>query len=199
MDQVPTTFIPKQSLIVHPETRRSGGILMFIGLVALFASMLLAGGAYFYKTILTTNVVTLSDSLQKSQAAFEPATLQSLERLDSRLSSATELLGKHVTLLPLFYFFNTQTIQTLRYKNFSYTFNNSTNKVDVHASGEAKDYQSIAYQSDVYAGTGVLQNFIFSDLNLDSTGRVIFNFSGTVDPTLISYNEALRAAQATQQ
>jgi len=198
MDVLPNTsssFVPKQTLITRPEATRSvfGGLVMFIGLVMLFASALLYGGSFLFEKQMIGQRTTLEKSLQIQQKKLDVKTLQDLERLDSRLTSARILLNNHITILPVFDFFANNTLKRVRYKSFSYTFNPQTQKIEIRASGEAMGYEEIALQSDRFVTQGDLKDFMFSDLSetFVPTKKVSFNFTGSLDPRLVSYVNSL--------
>lgn len=195
MEPVPTTFIPKKPLITKPPERKPIGIVYLIAIVLLLASVGLFGASYGYQFILKGQVERLTADLEKTQAAFEPRLLRELERADSRIEASEELLKKHITVLPVFDFFAANTLRGVRFKNFSYTYNSDTQKVDVRMNGEAKNFESIALQSDVFAASERLSDFFFTDLNPDASGRIIFNFSAKVDPLLVSYAESIKEVQ----
>lgn len=192
MEPVPTTFIPKKPLITKPPERKPIGIVLAISVIAFVLSLLGLLGAYGYSSILKNQVGELTKDLKKTENAFNPRTLRELERADNRITTTEKLLANHITVLPLFDFFSENTLRTVRFKNFSYTYSPDTKKVELRMSGEARDYESIALQSDVFSASGKLIEFFFSDLNLDGAGRVIFTFTATVDPLLVSYAESIK-------
>jgi hypothetical protein len=57
--------------------------------------------------------------------------------------------------------------------------------------GRAKSYASVALQSDVFAEIPFLKEQLFENPNLDPQGNVTFDYSAEVDPSLLSYVEAL--------
>jgi hypothetical protein len=64
--------------------------------------------------------------------------------------------------------------------------------IAVQMNGKARDYASIALESDQLAMNKNIHNSVFSDLSLDDqTGRVSFNLSFTVDADLVRYTNHL--------
>jgi hypothetical protein len=57
--------------------------------------------------------------------------------------------------------------------------------------GIASSFSSVALQSDIFGENKFIQEPIFSNLNLDSKGDVIFDFSAFVDPRLLSYSDSI--------
>ena len=57
--------------------------------------------------------------------------------------------------------------------------------------GEAKSFNAVALQSDVFGGERSFQDPIFSNFTLNENGNVIFKFSTSVEPELLRYLETL--------
>ena len=55
--------------------------------------------------------------------------------------------------------------------------------------GQAKSFNSVALQSDVFGTERSFKDPIFSNFSLNERGDVIFNFQTTVDPKLLLYRE----------
>jgi hypothetical protein len=188
---ISTSFIPKKSMIRAPG-RTGAGVFMVAAIVLFIVSLIAAGGAYYYRSYLTDQKTQFEADLQRSQAAFEPALLAELERFDSRLNVSNGLLAKHVTILPFFNFLEQETLKTIRYKTLNISlFQEKNSEINVKLTGEAESYESIALQSDVFVQTKKLSPFVFSGLSPTPTGRVSFELSGTVDPSLFSYASTL--------
>ncbi|HBV01431.1 MAG TPA: hypothetical protein DEF00_03510 [Candidatus Taylorbacteria bacterium] len=57
--------------------------------------------------------------------------------------------------------------------------------------GQAKSFNSVALQSDVFGTERSFKDPIFSNFSLNERGDVIFNFQTTVDPKLLLYRETI--------
>ncbi len=68
--------------------------------------------------------------------------------------------------------------------------------MNVKISGQAKNYNAIAAQSDILGGNKYMKNPVFSNLNLDTSGNVSFDLFFSVDPTFVKYEDALSRGQA---
>ena len=169
---------------------RSIGILTVIAIFILFAVLLLTGGLYFYKGVLTKNIADMASQLDIAKNRFEPSKITELQVLDKRLRASSEILSSHIAVTPLFQALGLITMKTVRYSQFSYDFGD-TGKVDIKMSGLAVGYRSVALQSDLFAQNKNFINPVFSNLALDNNGNVLFDLEFSVDPSFINYKQML--------
>ncbi len=193
MDQeFQTSFIPKKPLA---ETRlpkaRPVNIISFLGTIIFFASLASLAGVYFYKAYLGKQVDTMSAKLASAEAAYEPTLIADLENVDRRITDAKDILKNHVMTSPIFEALEDMTLQSIRFTKFSYVYSADGKKVEVKMSGQAKDYNAIAAQSDILGKNKYIDNPVFSNLNLDDKGRVSFDLFFSVDPLFVSYQDIL--------
>ncbi|KKR70705.1 MAG: hypothetical protein UU13_C0002G0050 [Candidatus Nomurabacteria bacterium GW2011_GWB1_40_7] len=197
MDQnFQTSFIPKKPIVKERAiSSRPVGFLLIISLLILFAVLLATGGLYFYKTVVTKNIAGLQDNLNKAKNRFEPDKIAELNILDKRLEASTEILSKHLTIVPVFDALEQLTMKTVRYTKFSYTLGTDKNtNINVKMSGVAIGYLAVALQSELFATKDIGQNFIdpvFSNLTLDNSGNVLFDLEFSVDPDFVNYKQTL--------
>lgn len=185
-----TSFIPKKPLaeerVVVP---RHTSLFSFISMLAFFVSLALAGGMYFYKDSLTKSVANMDASLIAARNTFEPALIQKLQVLDRRLTDSSQLLTSHIAVSPIFNALEINTLKSVQFTKFSYvTPTDPTAPIVVHMSGKARDYSSIALQSDQLSMNKNIHNPIFANLALDSTtGMVTFDLTFTVTSDLVRF------------
>ncbi|MCC7469995.1 MAG: hypothetical protein IT284_02570 [Bacteroidetes bacterium] len=198
-----TSFVPKKSLVEKETTRARGsigGLFNIIALVLFIASILAAGAAYFYRSSIEDKIAEYKVSLDRARNAFEPTLITKLQELDKRMMAATEILNNHVAVSPIFELLEDMTLPTVRYSDFSYEFNRENkNLVDVKMSGEAKGYNYIALQADLFGDNKFIKNPIFSDFTLDQLGNVDFALTFTVDKSLVIYESFLERAESLRQ
>ncbi len=187
MEQVHSSFIPKSTLAKPPRARKHPVSFLLVVAILLFILACVAWGlAYVYKGYVTSQVKTLSDSLTKKQAAFEPETLAALSELDRKMRAGDALLAQHVTLVPIFDELEKMTIQSIRFTSF--TYERGLGVPDkVVMTGEAKSYAAIALQSDELAKNKKIVNPIFSGLSVDRDANVAFSLTFNLDSELTSY------------
>ncbi len=53
--------------------------------------------------------------------------------------------------------------------------------------GTARSFNAVALQSDAFGKSSIFKDPIFSNLNLDQEGDVVFDFSAVIDPVRVSY------------
>jgi len=204
MAEIKTSFIPKKSLGPAPTKAgsRPVGLLMLLAILLFVTAALVHGGAFLYEKQIELSIKGKQEQLKKAEAAFDPGLLELLDRLASKIdiiqgsqgSNGGGLLGRHVTLIPLFGYLESTTLPTVRFKNLQYNLQ-SDGTAKIKMSGLARDYSSVALQSAEYTRRDAPQYFreiVFTDLNLDPLGSVTFNFSATVVPELLSYHEAVK-------
>ncbi|MDE1874786.1 MAG: hypothetical protein KGI79_00610 [Patescibacteria group bacterium] len=192
--QFHASFIPKKP-ITTSANRSPATINLFslLAAVIFIVALALAGGVFFYNNLVQKQIASDQDSFQRAQAAFEPSTVDQIVRLDTRLNIAKKLLASHIAVTPFFSFLSTVTLQTVRFKDFSFSYlTPSQIVVDMH--GQATSYQAVALESDLLSSQKQLHNVVVSDLALDQTGAVTFSVAMNVDPSLISYGANIPAS-----
>ena len=192
-----TSFIPKKPIIAERVVAsRPIGLLMLISVFILLATLLVTGGLFIYKGIMTSSIVKMKANLELAKNRFEPSKITELRNLDRRLKAADEILSNHISITPIFEALQDITMKTVRYTKFNYVLgDNPESKILVKLSGQAIGYRSIALQSDLFAKNEHLIDPVFSNLTLNDHGEVMFNLDFLVDPSFIDYKNVLKARQ----
>ena len=198
-----TSFVPKKT-IAEREPKRSGGgfggLLNLLALLIFIASILGAGGVYFYRSSLLNTLESYKESLVRAKAAFEPTLITKLQLLDKRMKASTIILDNHVAVSPIFSLLGEITLPTVRYSDFSYEFNKQNpNLVNIKINGQAKGYNYIALQADLFAQNNFIKNPIFSSFTLDQFGNISFNLTFSVDKSLVVYESFLERQQSLNE
>ncbi len=196
-DRVTTSFIPKESLVTErgPKSPKRNP-LAFVTLIAgiiLVVAVAACAGLFLLKAYTTSSIASKKDSLDRQRAAFEPATIQELLRLDRRLQSAGELLKVHIAPSLLFAELESRTGANVRFRNFVYE-SATAGKKTVVMSGSAKSFNAVALQADAFGKSTIFKDPLFSNLNIDAAGNVVFEFSSVVDIARIRYAASASAA-----
>lgn len=188
-----TSFIPKKPIIKEREvSSRPVGFLLILALLILFTVLLATGGLYFYKGSVAQSITDKQNDLTQAQNRFEPSAIKNFQLLDRRLNASSEVLAKHISIVPIFDALSALTMKSVRFTQFDYTLGTNDNpRISVKMSGVAIGYRSIALQSDLFAKNKNLIDPVFSNLNLDLSGNVIFDLEFSVDPNFVNYKQAL--------
>ncbi len=183
-----TSFIPKTTLdpIANGNTRKPIGFFSFITSIIFFITVLVAGGAFGWHKYLESSKSKIKSDLERNVKSFEPQTLDEYVRLNNRIDSAKVLLSSHVAVSYIFDFLQEQTIQSVRFTDFKYE-TGADGVATLSMNGQAKSYNAVAYQAEVFGKERALKTPLFSNLDLDTFGNVIFNFSTKIDPGFITY------------
>ncbi len=188
-----TSFIPKKPLENKVEpSKKPASIFLLISAIIFVITLVATGSVYFYRSLLVKRIDNMSVSLEKAKAAFEPALILELKRLNSRIDASSSITAKHMAPSEVFALLEELTLKSVRFKKFGYS--TASEKITVNMSGEAKNYSSIALQSSVLGKSPYVKNPIFSNLNLDSKGNVNFDLTADVDPSLVSYSSSIQRA-----
>lgn len=182
-ERVKTSFIPKASLEAErkrPTGAGAVGIVNVLSSLVLMVAIIAAIGLFLFEQFTVQNIDRKRVSLDRARAAFEPATIRELSHLNTRLSVGGALLDQHVAPSYLFDEIERLTLSSVRFNDFAFG-DSGPGRVVVTMSGEAKSFNALALQSDAFGNSEFFTEPIFSDLNLDDTGNVIFSFTGVVD------------------
>lgn len=202
--QVPTSFIPKKPLDTGMGRRGSSGAatgLFFVLAIFVFVgSIAAAAGVFGYEQYQTGAIASAEESLQEKRAEFDPAVIDSLLRVDSRLKNAQVLLQKHVASSAVFNLLSQQTLQDVQFSSFEYSLLDD-GSANVSLIGQGANFTAVALQSDQFGASKQLKNVVFSDIKVDVSGKITFTVKVNVLPSTLSYTQNLdmMAAPAVTQ
>lgn len=204
MDQeFQTSFIPKKTLSPESSVSRgssSFGLINVVAFIIMLVSLIVTGGAYFYRNTLSQKVAEMKTSLERAQNIFEPEFLQELQTFDRRIQAAEEILGKHIAVSPIFEVLQEITLPTVRYIDFTYEVDSvNSNIVHVTMSGEAVSYDAITLQADLFSENRFIRNPIFSNFSLARTGNVEFDLMFDVSRSLVNFEQKIERSNLNQQ
>lgn len=201
---VQTSFIPKRTLDTQARIERADTVSIFtvLSTIIFFLAIVAGGGIFFWQQSLKTQVQEVEATLIKERESFSEDTIQDLTDLSNRLKSSEELLDNRLYSSKIFELLNQNTIKTVRFSKFSVDPSMvDKTKLKMTVSGQAKDYASVALQSDVFSKlSNTVLEYEFSNLTLDQAGNVLFDMSATLDkkavafdtiPEVVDYSESL--------
>lgn len=192
-----TSFIPKVSLSQGEggAPKKTMNFFVFISILIFILSLLSALGTKLYLSYLKKSEETIKTNLDKNIKAFEPQTIETYVRLSSRLVAAHNILSKHIAISNVFDYLADTTLKTVRFTDFKYELG-SDGVISLAMNGEARNYNAVAYQAEVFGQKRDLRNLIFSNLDLNEKGNVVFKLASNLDPGFAYYATTLNKRTA---
>lgn len=191
---IPTSFIPKRPIESEiPISRvRSAGLLSLITFVIVLATAVSFGAVYFYQKQLVSQKAKLEKSISEAKDGIGTEFVSEMKRLDDRIDGVKELIKNHIVVTPIFKALESSTLRNIQYKDFSYSIKSDpiskSQQVVVDVTGSAKNYATIALQSDAFSSSTVIKNPVFSNLTIeDKTRQVNFKLTFAVSMADLSY------------
>jgi hypothetical protein len=186
-----TSFIPRKSPVVSAGRMGSSmSIFLIVAIIIFLLTISAAAGVYIYRKVLLTRIDDVNSQLVKAKNFFETSFISKATVLNRRIEASKQLLVAHTALSPVFDLLANETLATIRFDYFNYDVRDGGDAV-LRLSGQGKYFSSVALQSDIFGQEKFLKNPVFSDLNPDASGNIVFKFVATVDPKLISYLSTL--------
>jgi len=184
-----TSFIPKKSDVQSIRKKESIDLLLLIAIVVFLVSLFSAIGVFLYKNLLNNNIQQDAINLEREKGNFDVASIEEFIRLDKRLKLSEDLLNNHIDLTGVFKMLEVNTLKNIQFQDFDFIYNKDS--LDINMTGVAKNYSTVALQSDILGENPYIHNLIFSDLNVDDGGNIIFRLSASIDKDLVLYRNNL--------
>lgn len=175
------------------QTPRGMSLFLLVSLFLFSGSLLLAAGVFLWKGSLARTIDSQKESLARNRDAFEPASIVMLQRLSRRLELSKTILANHLAPSQLFAVLEESTLQNVRFSSMDFTLDQTKGVGTLTMKGQARSYGAVARQSDVFAKASGIKNPVFSELNLDQRGNVVFTFTSAVDPSSLRYSALLNS------
>ena len=147
-------------------------------------------GVFLYENYLTGSIEESKIMLEKEKENFDMETIRQLIKLDNRLRVAEMLLGGHIDMTGLFDAIEESTLQAVQFVDFEFKITNEG--IELAMDGITRDYSTVALQADKIGKNPFIKNIIFSDLDVNNEGKVIFSLTANVDPDLISFKKRVQ-------
>lgn len=193
----PTSFIPKRPVMSEPVSTgktRSIGLFSLLTFVVVIGTALSYGGVYLYKNKLLSDKSSLNVSIDEAQNEIGSDFLSDMKRLNDRIVGVKSLLKTHIVVTPIFDALQSSTLRSVQYKTFGYSFSTDSltkeQSILVSLTGTAKNYSTIALQSDAFAKNNLIKNPVFSGLSInEKTGAVEFKLAFDVSVEDLSFEK----------
>ena len=192
MAEFKTSFIPKRPITQEARGGPEQGIhiALFVSLMIFFITLFAAGGVYLYGAILLRQEGNLSVSIENAKKAVEPELVASLVKIDSRIKAVREVIDNHIIISSLFSLLEQLTLANVSFESFRYVVE-PDGKISMRLGGSAKSYSSVALQSVLFGENKFIENPVFSNLQLNNLGNVLFNFSAHINKRLLLYRNII--------
>lgn len=193
--QLQTSFTPKKAPApLQPASSafhfgRSVNLFAVIGVIIFLLTAALAGGVFLYRGYLIKDIAKKDAALAEARKSFAPEFVDEAARLSKRIEAIKSLLSSHRTLTPLFDVLEKKTLETVRFQDFSLDTKGSEPSLTM--TGQARSFNAVALQSDIFGGDRYFKNPIFSNFTLSDRGDVLFNFRTSLDQKLLLYRETI--------
>ncbi len=207
---IPTSFIPKKPVDSNAEPapyhNRSVGLLSLLTVVVVVGTGLAFGATYLYQKQLISQKAKLEDQINQARDGIGTDFVADMKRLDARIDGVKDLIKNHIVVTPIFEALQASTLRSVQYKDFSYSIktdpsNKAQPLVLVELTGSAKNYATIALQSDAFSTNRLIKNPVFSNLTVDDKTKTInFKLAFSVAMADLSYQtfiDTMTGAQAS--
>ncbi len=183
---IPTSFVPRQQAPEQPKRQysRANNILAVIAYAILFIAFIASAATYAYAQYLTHSLDAKSQALVAAQASVDESQVQNFIQLRDRLSSAQSLLTNHVTLSTLFDALESVTIQSVQFTTLKVSVA-ADRSAQIDIDGLAKNFNSLAVQSNAFSTQKGIKQAIFSGINADKDSGITFHLAAIADQSLV--------------
>jgi hypothetical protein len=187
--QAQSSFIPKKP--TAGGISRSGGLIPYIANIIFVLALVASVLVFAYSKYLDNQISKMSESLTVARQALEPDLINQLASSDKRIIAGNELILNHKSLSGFFDLLESITLKNLRFTSFAYS-PGTGGAATVTLKGQAQTYGALALQAKIFGQDENFINPMFSNLDLDDKGNVIFTFKSDLNPKAISYVSLLQ-------
>ena len=195
-----TSFIPKKPIIAGQSSGftvvRQTNIFSVIATILFLVTVLTSGALFLYKTFLQGQITDADKKINVARSAFQPEKIKDLLEFNSRVVVSKRLLTGHVVVSRFLHLLEADTVKNIRLTGLEYK--NQSNAHTVTMKGEAKSYNALAQQQNIFSQNDFIKNSQFSDFTLGENGLITIHFSATLVPDLVSYKKAVELISGGQ-
>ena len=193
-----TSFIPKKPIV---ESRVGGsGVSLFLllSIILFITAITLALGVWLWQNSLTSQIEKDKAALVAAKNSYEEDTINNLIRLDDRIGESKALLSKHLAVSPVFIMLEKNVLKNIRLKTMKFS-DTADGKIKVNLTGTASNYDVLSKQSDAFGALAtkkIISEPVISNFVLLPDSSVSFDFTTSVDPSLVSYGNTVNSEAA---
>ncbi len=176
------SFIPQKENKKKVYRGQGPGVVIVFSGIMFAISLLVFGGTYLYKDLLSKQIDILDSSLNKTKESFDDAFISELYDVSSKIELGKKLLDGHGYLSGLFAYLEENTLKNVSLTAFNYDGSN-----EVTLNGVAKSYSSVANQVKAFKGDPNVVSVDISSFSLGEGGTVTFDTKIEFIPSFFSY------------
>lgn len=168
-----SSFIPKKVPATRTTVRRSRRRLSVISLIAtvvLVASVVLAGGTFFYRDYVSGRLVEQKNALAAERERFSESDIASVRELDRRIEAAKYRIDNHLSISSVLRAIELNTKQSVQFTTFNLERRPSGN-LTITVSGVTSDFEKVALQAEQFDDAETLSSFHFTDISNTIAGE----------------------------
>lgn len=191
-----TSFIPKK-----PLTATAGGAvdvvhetnpLSIVATILFIVAIAVSGALFGYKILLNNQIEQAGINLDSARETFQLDKIQEMLDANSRITSAKELLESHIVSSEILYLMHELTVKRIQLKELTYKDQGRTPTLTLV--GTAQSYNALAQQGQIFTENDFIKDERFYDFKPTENGLIDASFSGTIDPSLISFKNKIESS-----
>ncbi len=181
----PSAIIPREHSAAFrlPAVIIGSGWLFSLGLVAVVAAAVTAGGLFFYRRALLATQANWFEQITAQETELRPELLVQLTELSSALAVSRELVANHPSASNALLLIQSVTHPFVYFT--SLTFSRDGRKIEL--SGAARSYQVVAEQIRSIESHPQVEQVEFGGLSRGERGLVNFKVTAIFKPALLRF------------
>lgn len=182
-----SSFIPKTAFEESGLKREGFGFFGVLVVLVFIVSLVVSGGAFFYKMMLKSDIGNLKSQVSSALAAIDKKSVNEIVLFDKQLDSVREVLSRHVAVSQFFEMLEKDSVSQIQFMNLNFSAYPGSN-ITVSMDGKARSYSAIALQEDVFIKNTDPVSVNFNNMKADpKSGEVSFSFKGEFKNKLIKF------------
>ena len=181
---IPTSFVPKQALDVSRKKQGGDNIFLLIALVILGVSVVTAGAVFGYEKYLQSAVTLKNAALEDARLTINEERVEEYLRLKERFDSGKNMIQNHTNTSRFFTLLEDATLQNVRFEDLTLDVaEDRTARIEL--SGVARNFNTLAAQSNAIAAEKRFKRSIFSGISLNQNGTGGVTLTAELEPSVV--------------
>lgn len=164
-----SSFIPKQPAQgkIKKRNTRKVYVLTYVSFVLFFGTLIAAGGVFFYKLSMQSQLEYEKQRLLEQQRQFNQADFERVKAFDKKLSDARNLLDQHVSVLSIIEALEDSTLSSVELSSFSLD-RTKFNDIAVSLTAITDDFNSVLFQREILDDNSILKGVDITELSSEN-------------------------------